>query len=282
MKACVLVLVIIVNIIYCSNAQGSFELQLPSLGGLVTRITDTTFGLVRGGITIFSKTIERIINRFSRVEDRLRELLEEFRKLIVRGIPEFNIPILDPLHVDKIDFNIAHESAKINGSVEDVTVKHISKFTIDKQKFTVLSNLEFKLDLNLTFPLLVINGFYELDGAIGDMFTVFGNGRFWLHLIDFKVGTSAIVKFKYPGLRVTALNVDLKLKKLENNFENFMGDKEMGELFNKAISRMAPEALDILWPDIKQPIERQILKYINHILDNTTIASLARRLFNIA
>jgi hypothetical protein len=37
-----------------------------------------------------------------------------------------------------------------------------------------------------------------------------------------------------------------------------MRDEEIGELFNKAISKMAPEAVDMLWPDVKKPVEEQI------------------------
>jgi isocitrate lyase len=60
-----------------------------------------------------------------------------------------------------------------------------------------------------------------------------------------------------------------------------MRDEEIGELFNKAISKMAPEAVDMLWPDVKKPVEEQIKNYVNSVLENATIANLARRLFNI-
>lgn len=39
-----------------------------------------------------------------------------------------------------------------------------------------------------------------------------------------------------------------------------MNDEETGELFNKAISRLAPEALRIIWPEIKPSVELQIKK----------------------
>ncbi|RZB40572.1 uncharacterized protein BDFB_008715, partial [Asbolus verrucosus] len=226
--------------------------------------------LVRGGISIFSRAVERIITTFGRVEDRLRELLEEFRRQIVRGIPELSIPILDPLHIDRIDFDIIHEAAALKGNVEDVTVKHISKFVIDKERFTDLGNLRFKLDLNLTFPYLVINGFYKVNGIIGDSISIFGDA------------ISAIIKFESLRLKLTSLDIDIKLRKLQNNFDNLMGNKEIGDLFNKAISKMAPEAIDMLWPDIKEPVEEEVSKYINNILENATVASLARRLFNIS
>ncbi|ENN80966.1 hypothetical protein YQE_02621, partial [Dendroctonus ponderosae] len=44
---------------------------------------------------------------------------------------------------------------------------------------------------------------------------------------------------------------------------------------------MAPEALDILWPEIKPSVEEQIKKYINTILENATIVNFAKRLFNV-
>ncbi|KYB29376.1 uncharacterized protein LOC100142563 [Tribolium castaneum] len=272
------IFLVLTVLFYCVN---TLEVVAPSISSIVNRITNTTFGIVRGGISIFSRTVERIITTFGRVEDRLRELLEEFRRQIVRGIPELSIPILDPLHVDKIEFNVVHEAAGLKGSVEDVTVKHISKFEIDDERFSDLGNLRFKLDLNLTFPYLTIDGFYKLNGIIGDSIPVFGNGKFWLHLIDFKLAISAVIKFDYLKLRLTSLNIDIKLRKLENHFDNLMDDEEIGELFNKAISKMAPEAVDMLWPDIKQPVEEQIKKYVNSVLENATVASLARRLFNI-
>lgn len=39
-----------------------------------------------------------------------------------------------------------------------------------------------------------------------------------------------------------------------------MHDKENGELINKAISRMAPEALDLIWPELKKPVQAHAIK----------------------
>lgn len=69
-------------------------------------------GIIRGGVNIFAKAVDRVVNTFGRIEDRLRALLELFRKQLLKGIPELNIPILDPLHINKIDFDVNHDSAK--------------------------------------------------------------------------------------------------------------------------------------------------------------------------
>lgn len=42
-----------------------------------------------------------------------------------------------------------------------------------------------------------------------------------------------------------------------------MRNKKIGTLFNKALSKMAPEAIDILWPNLKKPVETQIAKVLN-------------------
>ncbi|KAJ8921985.1 hypothetical protein NQ315_008622 [Exocentrus adspersus] len=264
------------------NGQLAVEIRAPRISEFLNRITNTTFGIIRGGVNIFGKAVDRVVNTFGRIEDRLRALLELFRKQLIKGIPELNIPILDPLHINKIEFDVNHDSAKLKGNAEDITIKHISKFIIDKEKFTDLGNLKFKLDLNLTFPYIKVNGTYNINGTVGHTFRIHGNGPFRINLIDLKLGTSTVLKFNLPArLRVEQISVDVKLGKLQNNFENLMNDKEVGELINKAISEMAPEALDILWPEIKPSVEAQIKKYINNILENATVVNLAKRLFNI-
>lgn len=63
-------------------------------------------------MNIFGQAVDRIINTFSTIEERLRALLELFRKQLIKGVPELNIPILDPLHIQKIEFDLNHEAAK--------------------------------------------------------------------------------------------------------------------------------------------------------------------------
>ncbi|CAH1183260.1 unnamed protein product [Phaedon cochleariae] len=266
----------------CADSQVKVKIQEPGISRFLNRVTNTTFGLIRTGVDIFGNTIERITNSFATIEERLRAILELVRKQLIKGVPELSIPVLDPLHIDKIEFNVNHEAANVKGRAEDLTIRHISKFLVDKESFSDLGKLRFKLDLNLTFPYIKVNGTYNIDGEVGGAFRIFGNGPFRLNLIDLKLGTSTILKFTLPArLRVESISLDVKLKKLENNFENLMKDKETGVLINKAISKLAPEALRLLWPELKPSIEVQVKKYINDILENTTVVNMAKRLFNI-
>ncbi|CAG9769290.1 unnamed protein product [Ceutorhynchus assimilis] len=264
------------------DGQLSFDVRIPRVADILNRVSNTTFGIIRGSVNFVGRAVDRVINTFGRVEDRLRALLEEFRGIILRGIPELNIPVLDPLHVNKVEFDVNHEAARLKGKAENLTIKHISKFQVDKERFTDLGQFRFKLDLNLTFPYIKVTGNYKIDGRVGKAFLIYGEGPFWLNLIDLKLGTSTILKFSLPArLRVEKLSVDIKLGKLENRFENLLKDKETGDIINRVISRMAPEALDILWPEIKPSVEEQIKNYINRILENATIVNFAKQLFNV-
>lgn len=44
-----------------------------------------------------------------------------------------------------------------------------------------------------------------------------------------------------------------------------MGGGETGDLFNKVIGQLAPEAVDILWPELKPTITER-LKHVSLIL----------------
>lgn len=37
-----------------------------------------------------------------------------------------------------------------------------------------------------------------------------------------------------------------------------MSDQELEDLFNRAISSLAPEAVDIIWPELKLSVEEQV------------------------
>ncbi|XP_072376492.1 uncharacterized protein [Diabrotica undecimpunctata] len=264
------------------DTQFNVDIQEPKLTTFLNRITNTTFDLIKSGISVFGQTIENIISTFSKIEDRLNALIELIRDQLIKGVPELSIPVLDPLHVNKIEFDVRHEAAILKGKAEDITIRQISKFIVDKEKLSDLGKLRFRLDLNLTFPSIKVNGTYQVNGLIGQTFRIFGNGPFKLNIIYLKVATTTILKFTLPGqLQVENIKINPRIRKLENNFENMMNDPDTGALINKAISRLAPEALKILWPELKKPIELQLLKYINNILDNASVVNIAKRIFNI-
>lgn len=65
-------------------------------------------GVVRGGINVANNTFQRIVYRVGKASDKIVELFEEVRKLMPTGIPEWGIPRLEPLVIDRIDLDVHH------------------------------------------------------------------------------------------------------------------------------------------------------------------------------
>lgn len=42
-----------------------------------------------------------------------------------------------------------------------------------------------------------------------------------------------------------------------------MANEETGEIFNRAITALAPEAVEIMWPELKDSIEKQVREVSN-------------------
>lgn len=64
----------------------------------------------------------------------------------------------------------------LTGTLENVNVRQLSKFKIEHVDFELST---FKLGLNITFPYIEVNGKYDMDGMIGSLFQIYGNGPFW-------------------------------------------------------------------------------------------------------
>lgn len=83
------------------------------------------------------------------------------------------------LCIINISFNNFLLICRLKGHAKDLTIRHISKFIVNRQQLSDLGKLRFQLDFNLTFPLINVNGTYKIDGTVGDAFKIHGEGPFW-------------------------------------------------------------------------------------------------------
>ncbi|KAF2893581.1 hypothetical protein ILUMI_12588, partial [Ignelater luminosus] len=237
-------------------------------------------GVVQGGLNMISSTISRIVDGAGTVRDKVIRILEELRKYMQQGIPELGIPILEPLVIERIELNIASPKiGRIQGFANKVEVRGLSEFKIDYVNW----DSRHRLTLNITFPRIDVNGKYGISGEISRMINIHGNGPFWLKLRGLSIG--AIAQFSHdmshdPPNYISAMRIGIKLKKINNNFSNLMNGTELGQLFNEVVSKVAPEALDMLWPEIEPGISRQVAGIINDKLKVFQLSGIIGRLLN--
>lgn len=59
----------------------------------------------------------------------LKNVLEELRPRIAQGIPELNLPALNPLMLDKIEFNHGSGPVKLSSTMQDVIVTGLHNYS---------------------------------------------------------------------------------------------------------------------------------------------------------
>ncbi|KAL3276713.1 hypothetical protein HHI36_012083 [Cryptolaemus montrouzieri] len=243
------------------------------------KIEKATTDVINGGIGLYHRTVDKIVFTFRRIEDRIKQCLLELKKRIIRGIPELKIPIMDPFRINKFKFGIKLKSESVEAGVKNVTVRGISRFILNDIKCSFPRPWMVRVNLNIILPSITAAGIYRMNALIGDTLQLNGTGKFWARVHHIELNTSTLLQFRRFRPRISDLGVNVRIRKLQNNFEGLNKDKETNELFNRLISETAPEAVNILWKELRRPTEKFIINFVNSALGNASIARLVRRLF---
>lgn len=61
----------------------------------------------------------------------------------------------------------------MKGNFQNMTIHNLSKYNVDLFNLNILS---LSVKANMSLPELVMEGLYELDGNIGDLIPIYGEG----------------------------------------------------------------------------------------------------------
>nr|KAF7409179.1 hypothetical protein H0235_014031 [Vespula pensylvanica] len=165
----------------------------------------------------------------------MKSSMEHIKPYLKEGIPDFNIPPCEPLHIDRLDFNQTTGSSSITSSFTDIKIYNGINFVLKNIKFDVNKN-EFKLKINN--PRLEMVSKYSLNGNIL-MLPITGNGSSSANLtdIDFFLKVQ-LERYHEPKtgqehFRVNDLYVDYNIHNVKLHLDNlFDGDKTLAEVMN--------------------------------------------------
>jgi len=192
------------------------------------------------------------------VDDYITMVLENLREKMITGIPQVGIPVLDPLSLGGIGLDIPPSPIlDITGYFEDMTLTGLSDFEIDKVAADILS---FTAKINLTFPALVLQGTYDLNGtALFEILPIFGEGEFILNLDDVDLYV-AVVAADDPEL-------GLQIDTLEVTLEAGSGSVVMGDLFGGGMMETALDiVLSTIFIDLVNEVSDRILSDVTEWL----------------
>ncbi|KAK0082829.1 hypothetical protein PV325_009774 [Microctonus aethiopoides] len=186
----------------------------------------------------------------------ISESVMHIRPYLVEGVPDYNIPSLEPLLLKELVASESQNGIRISGN--NVKAYGASDFTVGRMMVD-MDKLEFDFDIHL--PHLYFVGEYEIDGKVL-LLPIRGNGQMYGNITgvigsvifkatsdpdDAGVRQFRIIDFK---LKVTVADGNLKLDNL------FGGDGIIGDVINNAINSNFDTFIRELMPSVESALGR--------------------------
>ncbi|KAF7992942.1 hypothetical protein HCN44_005723 [Aphidius gifuensis] len=128
-------------------------------------VVSVVISIVNAELPASLKTCSKNSNDYSSC---LRLAFQENWPTLVRGIPEYKIPVLDPFVTEVEHFNF--EMGEVTGKM---VVKNVQSYGAAKIQFHSIrpyhSENHFRLDIDFTVPKVLVEGDYKAEGSIGTL-----------------------------------------------------------------------------------------------------------------
>ncbi|XP_060517815.1 circadian clock-controlled protein daywake-like [Cylas formicarius] len=191
--------------------------------------------------------------------------VEEIRPFLVKGVPEYNLPSLEPLHMK--DF-FAEETAGMTIKVTEVSAWGCSDYFVRGIEANMDTN-QFVVDVDL--PKLRIEAHYHVDGKLL-MVQVRGDGDIEANITDVKARAELqgelydkdgekYMKYTDVKLKVSIGGGSVRLANL------FNGDQVLLAMINDVVNKNLDLFLKELMPIIQKSLEGVVMNTGNAITD---------------
>ncbi|XP_001607045.1 circadian clock-controlled protein [Nasonia vitripennis] len=208
------------------------------------------------------------------IEACIKKSVEDLRPKLMTGVPEYNIPSLEPLLLKEL---VAAEGAGgLKITAKDVHAYGASDFVVQKLRVDV-SQLRFALDILL--PHLYIEGQYEIDGRVL-LLPIRGNGPMTGNFTD-ATGSVKIQAGLFKDdqgndhLKLSEFRMRISIRKGSLNLDNlFGGDPTLGNVVNNAINTNFDAFIKELQPLIEKALSSAFTDIGNSIVRPFTYEQL--------
>ncbi|KAF7282496.1 hypothetical protein GWI33_002600 [Rhynchophorus ferrugineus] len=204
-------------------------------------------GLVDANIPSYIKLCKRTDPNVSQC---LRESIEYLRPKLKEGIPELNVPSLEPLPLNEIRLNSGPNQARINANISNLLVHGPTTFKINDLKADLKRT---RFLTQFTIPTLYFEGNYELD----------------MNVLFIKYQGRGPINGTFTNYVFNCLMKADKTGKSQLFLGNLFSDN--GEVLARASQDLIEQNTDVLIDEIKPTLEQglaeKFTKIANSIMD---------------
>lgn len=212
-----------------------------------------------------SKDFPSYINVCSEKDPKLgvciRKAINSLRPYLLNGIPELEIPPIDPLFVPKIEITQTG-GVQLTATFTNISIYGAGDFRLRSVRVDAESN---KMRIKLWYPQLSMKANYNIQGQLL-MLPVSGQGKCWGNFTDIDGAVSMqLDRVKKNGnehFKTNFLNIQFNIGGATARLDNlFNGDKELGDSINSFIN----ENWRIVTAEIRPTLESTIAKILMEI-----------------
>jgi len=164
----------------------------------------------------------------------------------------------------------------MEGDVNDTMLAGLAEFVVCSLNVSI--GLTEKFDMDMRLASMVLNGKYDLNGLMGQLFPLYGQGDYRMEVMDggFIVGAGMSYNPISDHAKIKDLHVDVWFDQLNLELECILGCGDMADIVNGIVSDMAAPIFNSVM-SVVDPILCDALETgINAILKNISISDIIK------
>ncbi|GLG92741.1 Circadian clock-controlled protein [Gryllus bimaculatus] len=188
-----------------------------------------------------------------KIEDCIRSSFNHLRPYLQKGIPELQLPPLEPMRVDNLAMENGNGAVRVRAVFSDVDVRGASNYTVEGVKADVSA---YRIEMTLGLPRIETAGRYEVSGNVL-LFPVRSRGDFWaaFHNVTAvaRIQGREIVNNGTNVMKVERLTVDFTLGKArfrvrdQLNANNVLATLSIGRHFKSFLNGAFTQVPITVW-----------------------------------
>uniref|UniRef100_A0A1B6HSA9 Circadian clock-controlled protein n=1 Tax=Homalodisca liturata TaxID=320908 RepID=A0A1B6HSA9_9HEMI len=210
-----------------------------------------------------------------KLEECLIKALHHVRPYLVKGIPEIEMPSVEPFILDSLTLSLTGGERGYKITLRDIHMYGASNFTVSRLK---LSHNGQPFEAKIHIPEMKIDANYTSSGVL-IVLPASGGGLFHATLGNVAATIKGFVSSKSKGgqdyLNVDKLDINLVIKDINMNVKKvFNNNRILTEATNLFLKENGQEVLHVMMPQLKVKMAAVIKKVVNQLLSHTPVQLL--------
>ncbi|XP_065164427.1 uncharacterized protein [Atheta coriaria] len=204
---------------------------------------------------------------YGRYEDLVIGVLEEAKALFITGVPEMGIPVLDPLVLDALPFNLnLPDLIEADIGLSHGMFKGLSDFNVTDVKIDITEDIfPIKASISVRFNDLYFVSNYAINGSVGGSTQAFG-GILALELDNFIFSLSIETGQHCNVITLDKNSFGLEIEAANVFITGLMNDENMSSEISKLLTEILADTITASSEGLDEMVSPIIQKELNKIL----------------